>query len=106
MGMAFKNGPIVQVMKENGVTTRLTDTENSGMWMGTFLRAIERTIRLMGRGFTLILTELVMMGNGKMTFRTDLVSKLGLIIASIWAFTGLVKSMDLVPIIGQMGQCM
>jgi hypothetical protein len=72
MALALKYGPMVQNMKVNGVLTKLTEKENSGMLMEMFTTDYGKMIKQMDMASMFMLTEQNMKGTGEMIYKMEM----------------------------------
>ena len=76
--MEYSIGPMVLIMKDNGISIKLMDREPSGMLKVTFIGANSKMIWPTAMESTPILTEVNIRENSEMMFKKATVRKSGL----------------------------
>ena len=83
----FKFGQMALSMKENGVSTKLTEVESSGMQMETFMRDSGRTTKQTAMVFTSMSTAQNTKVTGRTTSKMETVLRVGQMDRNIKAAT-------------------
>lgn len=88
--MEYSIGPMVLIMKDNGISIKLMDREPSGMLKVTFIEANSKMIWPTAMESTPILTEVNIRENSEMMFKKATVRKSGLTEQNMWVPTKMV----------------